>query len=148
MLMQILHVKGYQKGEKTMEIKNKIDTAVENVDKIYEAAVDRTMVRINQTDENIDKDIETIKNAAVAAGETVETVAEAIIDRVVKVLNGEKGALKVTREDVISTIDKVVDKADAYYDIITNRIMERLEQAEGNVEKDIETAKQLKEDIK
>lgn len=131
-----------------MEIKNKIDTAVENVDKIYEAAVDRTMVRINQTDENIDKDIETIKNAAVAAGETVETVAEAIIDRVVKVLNGEKGALKVTREDVISTIDKVVDKADAYYDIITNRIMERLEQAEGNVEKDIETAKQLKEDIK
>ena len=56
--------------------------------------------------------------------------------------------LKKEKERAISTIDKVVEKADAYYGTLTDRIMDKIDQKEKNLEKDIEAGKQLVKDLK
>ena len=129
------------------ETKNKVDVAVEKADKVYGAAVDRAVDRMNQAEENYEKDKETAKKVVVAAAETAEVAVESIVNQVVKVLNGEKVDIKSQRAHVIETIDKIVEKADAYYELIVDRVMERMAQAEENLDKDIETGKKLKDEI-
>ena len=56
--------------------------------------------------------------------------------------------LKKEKERAISTMDKMVEKVDEYYSAVTDRIMERIDQSEKNLEKDIETGKQLTSELK
>ena len=69
-------------------------------------------------------------------------------DHVSGILNGEKIDFKKEKERAIQTIDKMVDKADGYYSAITDRILDRMEQGEKNLEKDLESAKQLADELK
>ena len=130
------------------ETKNVVDVAVDGADKVYGTAVDRTVERMDQFAENVEKDKETAKKATEAVVETAGVFAEAVADHVSGLLNGEKLDLKKEKERAISTIDKMVEKADAYYEVITDRIMERVDQSEKNLEKDIETGKELVNELK
>lgn len=129
------------------ETKMTMDKIVESADAVYSAAVDRVMDRVEQTEENIDKDKHVAKKAGEVIAEAAEVVIEAAAEHVVGLLNGEKIDFNKEKNRVIETIDKVVDKADAYYDMITNRVLEKLKQREQNVEKDIETGKQLMNEL-
>ena len=44
-------------------------------------------------------------------------------------------------------MDKIVEKADEYYGMIVDRVVEKMEQHEQNIDKDIETGKQLKKEL-
>ena len=76
-----------------------------------------------------------------------DKIVEAAADHVAGLLNGEKLDLTKEKNRAIETIDKLVDKADEYYGMITDRIVEKMEQHEQNIEKDIETGKQLVKDL-
>lgn len=69
--------------------------------------------------------------------EAAEVVVEATADHVAGLLNGKKLDLTKEKNRAIETIDKLVDKADEYYGIITDRIVEKMEQYEQNIEKDL-----------
>lgn len=129
------------------EIRNKVDVAVEKADKVYDAAVERTVDRMKQAEENYEKDKDTAKKVVEAAVEASEVVVESVVNQIVKLLNGEKVELKNQRAHVIEVIDRVVEKADVYYELITERVMERVGQFEENVDKDIETAKNVKNEL-
>lgn len=45
-------------------------------------------------------------------------------------------------------MDKIVESADLVYSTAADRAVERMEEAEGNVEKDIETGKKLVDELK
>lgn len=130
------------------ETKTKVDKAVELADLVYGAAVDRVMDRVEQTDANIDKDKEVAKNAKEVIIDAAEVVTEAVADHVSGLLNGEKLDLEKEKNRAIETIDKVVEKADEYYGMIVDRVVEKMEQHEQNMGKDIETGKKLVDELK
>ena len=125
----------------------KMDKIVEKADLIYTAAVDRTVDRMVQTETNIEKDIEVAKSASKVIIEVAEVVTEAAADHVAGLLNGEKLDLAKEKNRAIETIDKIVEKADEYYGMIVDRVVEKMEQHEQNIDKDIETGKQLKKEL-
>ena len=130
------------------ETKTRTDKMVESADVVYGAAVDRVMDRMEQTEENIAKDKEVAKNAGDVIIEAAGVVTEAVADHVSGILNGEKLDLTKEKNRAIETIDKVVEKADEYYGMIVNRVMEKVEQHEQNLDKDIETGKQVVNNLK
>ena len=123
------------------------DKIVEAADLVYGTAVDRTVERMEQAELNAEKDMTIVKNVGNIIIEAAETVTEAAADHVAGLLNGEKLDLTKEKNRAIETIDKLVDKADEYYGMITDRIVEKMEQHEQNIEKDIETGKQLVKDL-
>ena len=62
-------------------------------------------------------------------------------------MSGEKYNWKKDRAGALSLIDKVVGIADEYYDMITDRILEKVTQGEENVERDKEVAKEIAEKL-
>lgn len=131
-----------------MGIESKMDKVVEKADLVYSTAADRVVERMEQTDSNVEKDIEVAKNAREVMIEAAGVVIEAVADHVSGILNGEKLDLTKEKNRAMETIDKVVEKADEYYGIIVDRVVEKMEQNESNVEKDIETGKKLVDELK
>lgn len=130
------------------ETKTMMDKIVEAADLVYGTAADRTVEHMKQTEENIEKDINVAKKASSVVIETAEVVAEAAADHFAGLLNGEKIDLSKEKQRAIETIDKVVEKADEYYGMVVDRVVEKMEQREQNMEKDIETGKQLASELK
>lgn len=130
------------------ETKTMMDKMVETADAVYGTAADRTVERMEQAEGNIEKDIEVAKKASGVVAEAIETVMEAAADHVSGLLNGEKLDLSKEKNRAIETIDKIVDKADEYYGMVVDRFMEKAEQHEQNMEKDIEAGKQLVNELK
>lgn len=126
----------------------KMDKVVEKADLIYSTAADRVVERMEQTDSNIEKDIAVAKNARGVMIEAAEIVTEAAADHVAGLLNGEKIDLTKEKNRAMETIDKVVEKADEYYGMIVDRVVEKMEQHEANIDKDIETSKNLVDELK
>ena len=126
-----------------MGIETKIDKIVESADMVYGTAVDRTVEHMEQAEVTIEKDVEIAKKASVVIIEAAEMVTEAAADHFAGVLNGEKFDLEKTKERAMETMDKLVDKADEYYGMIVDRVLEKAEQREQSIEKDIETGKRL-----
>lgn len=130
------------------ETKTVTDKIVESADLVYGTAVDRTMERMEQVEKNIDKDMNVAKKATGIVIEAAETVAEAAAEHFAGLMNGEKPDLAKEKKRAIETIDKVVEKADEYYGMVVDRFVEKAEQSEQNMEKDIETGKQLVNELK
>ena len=124
------------------------DKIVECADLVYGVAVDRTVERMEQAEANVEKDIKVAKNATNVVIEAAEVVVEAAADQFAALLNGEKIDLTSTKEHAMETMDKLVDKADEYYGAIVDRVAERMEQMEKNIDEDIEAGKQLIDDLK
>ena len=131
-----------------IETKTMTDKIVESADLVYGTAADRTVERMKQTEENIEKDIDVAKKASSVVIEVAETVAEAAADHFAGLLNGEKLDLSKEKQRAIETIDKVVEKADEYYGMVVDRVVEKMEQREQNMDKDMETGKQLVNELK
>ena len=131
-----------------MGIEAKMDKVVEKADLVYSTAADRVVERMEQTDSNVEKDIEVVKRAREVMIEAAGIVTEAVADHVSDLLNGEKLDLAKEKNRAMETIDKVVEKADEYYGMIVDRVVEKMEQHESNVEKDIETGKKLVDELK
>ena len=132
-------------GNETKTITDKI---VESADLVYGTAADRTVERMKQTEENMDKDINVAKNATSVVIETAEVVAEAAAEHFAGLMNGEKLDLSKEKQRAIETIDKVVEKADEYYGMVVDRVVEKMEQHEQNIDKDMETWKQVINELK
>lgn len=130
------------------ETKTMTDKMVESADLVYGVTADRTVERMKQTEENIDKDINVVKNATSVVIETAEVVAEAAAEHFAGLMSGEQLDLSKEKQRAIETLDKVVEKADEYYGMIVDRIVERMEQDEENLEKDIEIGKKLANELK
>ena len=130
------------------EKKTIADKIVESADIVYGVAVDRTVERMEQAEINVEKDIDVAKKVTNVVIEAAEIVTEAVAEHVVGLLNGEKIDLANTKESAMETIDKLVDKADEYYGTIVERVVERMEQTEKNIDGDIEAGKQLMTDLK
>ena len=96
----------------------------------------------------VEKDIEVAKKATDIIVEAAGIVTEAAADHVAGLLNGEKIDLTKEKNRAMETIDKVVEKADEYYGIIVDRVVEKIEQHEANIDKDIETSKNLVDELK
>ena len=126
----------------------KMDKVVEKADLVYSTAADRVVERMEQTDSNIEKDIAVAKNARGVMIEAAGIVTEAAADYVAGLLNGEKTDLTKEKNRAMETIDKVVEKADEYYGMIVDRVVEKMEQHEANIDKDIETRKHLVDELK
>ena len=126
----------------------KMDKMVEKADLVYSTAADRVVERMEQTDSNIEKDVDVAKKATGIIVEAAGIVTEAEADHVAGLLNGEKIDLTKEKNRAMETIDKVVEKADEYYGIIVDRVVEKIEQNEANIDKDIETSKNLVDELK
>ena len=131
-----------------MGIESKMDKVVEKADLVYSTAADRVVERMEQTDSNVEKDIEVAKNAREVMIEAAGVVTEAVADHVSGILNGEKLDFAKEKNRAMETIDKVVEKADEYYGMIADRVVEKMNQHEANIDKDIETGKKLVEELK
>ena len=130
------------------ETKTMTDKIVGAADLVCGTAADRTVERMKQTEENIEKDINVAKKASSVVIETSEVVAEATADHFAGLLNGEKIDLSKEKQRAIETIDKVVEKADEYYGMLVDRVVEKMEQHEQNIDKDMEKGKQLVNELK
>ena len=131
-----------------MGIVTKMDKMVESADLVYSTAADRAVERMEQAESNVEKDIEIAKSVSSTIIGAAEVVAEAVADHVSDLLNGEKLDLTKEKNRAMETIDKVVEKADEYYGMIVDRVVEKMEQHESNVEKDIEAGKKLVDELK
>ena len=131
-----------------MGIESKMDKVVEKADLVYSTAADRVVERMEQTDANVEKDIEVAKNAREVMIEAAGVVTEAVADHVSGILNGEKLDLTKEKNRAMETIDKVVEKADEYYGMIADRVVEKMNQHEANIDNDIETGKKLVDELK
>lgn len=125
------------------EKKTMTDKLVESADFVYGTVTERTIEHMKQAESNFEKDVDVAKKASSVVMGVAEIVIEAEVDRIVGLLNGEKIDLEKEKSRVIETIDKIVDKADAYYSMITDRVIEKLKQHEQSVEEDIEIGKEL-----
>ena len=126
----------------------KMDKVVEKADLVYSTATDRVVERMEQSDSNIEKDIDVAKKATDIIVEAAGIVTEAAADHVSGLLNGEKPDFTKEKNRAVETMDKLVEKADEYYGMVVDRVIEKMEQHEQNIEKDIETGKQLVNDLK
>lgn len=126
----------------------RVDKMVEAADLVYGIAVDRTVERMNQVSDDMEKDKSVMKGVVKAKVETAEIVIEAAAEHYAGLLNGEGIDLKKEKDRAIETIDKMVGKADEYYGKVIDRIAERIKEDEENLEKDIETGKKLVNTLK
>lgn len=130
------------------DAKKVVDVMVEGADKVYDVATDRAVERMEQVAEDIEKDKEVAKKATESAAETAEVLIDAVTDQICELLNGNKLSFNDVKARAIETIDKMVEKADGYYDVITDRLIEKIEKKEQNLDLDIETGKKLVNELK
>lgn len=130
------------------ETKTITDKIVDSADKVYSTAVDRTIARMEEKEGNVEKDIEIAKKATNVVIEAAGVVAEAAADHVSGLLNGEKLDFSKEKNRAVETMDKLVEKADEYYGMVVDRAIEKMEQKEQRIEKDIEVGKQLVNELK
>ena len=131
-----------------MGFETKMDKLVEKADLVYGTSVDRTVEHMEQAEANIEKDVIVAKKATDIIIEAAEIVTEAAADHVAGILNGEKIDFNKEKNRAVETMDKIVEKADEYYGMVVDRVLEKAEQREQSVEKDIETGKKLVSELK
>lgn len=131
--------------------KKVMDTLVENgletADGYYSTITDRIIERMKQKESNMTADVLVAGRATEKIANMVELVNEELAEHIAGRISGKKYDFKSNKASAISLIDRLVGIADEYYEIIVDRILEKMNQTEENIDRDKEVAKKVAEQL-
>lgn len=123
-------------------------SAEESTDKIVNTFVDRVVDRVDEIEPTIEKGKKTLEKLAQITFDGVGAIIDATADHYAGIANGEGIDLKKEKERAKNTMDTLIEKTGEYIETVADSISGGIAQAEGHIEKDIEAAKEVNEELK
>ena len=132
-----------REGDRKMS--KELERVTESTDKLINSFVDRVVDRVDQIEPTVEKGKKTLEKMATITADAIGSVIDAAADHYAGIVNGEGVDLEKEKERAKDTIGTLVEKAGEYIETVAESVSEGIEQVEGTIQRDVEAAKELKE---
>ena len=130
------------------ELKKVTESAEKSIDILVNTFVDRVVERVDQIEPTVEKGKKTLEKMATITADAIGSVIDAAADHYAGIVNGEGVDLEKEKERAKDTIGTLVEKAGEYIETVAESVSGGIAQAEEHIEKDMEAAKEVKEELK
>ena len=126
----------------------KVTEAMEKgADKVINTFVDRVVDRVDQMEPTVEKGKKTLEKMAQITADGIGTVIDAAADHFAGIINKEVN-VETEKERAKETMETLVEKSGEYIDVVADAVCGGIAQFKGIVERDIEAAKEVNEELK
>ena len=120
----------------------------ESTDKVINTFVDRVVDRVDRIEPVVEEGKKTLEKMADITADGIGAVIDAAADHFAGIVNGEGIDRKKEKERAKDTMKTLIEKTGEYIEVVAEYVSGGIAQAEEQIGRDIEAAKEVKKELK